>query len=164
MSKDKFTGLLAFLFIVFVISFLGYIATIVSGDNWYAELKKPDWTPSNWIFAHVWIILYIMIAISGWLVWIKIGYNLDSTPMRVYALQLFCNAIWPWLFFAMNNTVLAFIDVTVLLILIMINMAVFWRYSPFASLLLFPYLIWISFAMSINFVIALYDIFEGSLQ
>jgi len=162
--QNKFTGLLVFLFIVLLISFLGFLATTISVDNWYAELKKPDWTPSNWIFAPVWIVLYIMIALSGWLVWVQVGGDLDSTPMRVYALQLFCNAIWPWLFFAMHNTVIAFIDVSALLILIMVNMAVFWRYSPLASLLLFPYLIWTAFAMSINFVIALYDIFEGSLQ
>jgi len=164
MPKDKFTGLLVFLFTILLISFSGYFATIISVDNWYADLKKPSWTPSTWVFAPVWIVLYIMIAFSGWIVWVKSGYDLHNTAMKVYSFQLLCNALWPWLFFAMHNTVFAFIDITALLILIMFNMAYFWRYSPFASLLLFPYLIWVSFAMSINFVIALYDVIEGALK
>lgn len=160
MRVDKFTGLLIFLFIVLAISFLGYLATSVSVDNWYAELKKPFWTPSNWVFGPVWLVLYIMIALSGWLVWCQLGGHLNNTPMKIYGAQLLCNALWPWLFFASQNPLLGFLNITLLLILILFNMAYFWNTSPLASLLLFPYLIWISFAMSINFVIALYEVIE----
>ncbi len=36
---------------------------------WYATLVKPAWTPPNWLFAPVWTVLYLMIAIAGWLAW-----------------------------------------------------------------------------------------------
>ena len=36
---------------------------------WYETLRKPSWTPPNWLFGPVWSTLYIMIAVAGWLVW-----------------------------------------------------------------------------------------------
>ena len=37
--------------------------------EWYRSLRKPGWTPPNWVFGPVWSVLYIMIAVAGWLVW-----------------------------------------------------------------------------------------------
>lgn len=157
MQKNKWKSLLIFILIVLGIQLLGYLATGVSSDNWYASLKKPDWTGSTWTFGWVWTALYILIAFSGWIVYERLEGNLNTTPMKIYGFLLFCSAIWPWLFFTMHNTVFAFVDIVVLLLLILFNIAYFWGVSPLASLLLLPYLIWISYAMSINFVIALYD-------
>ena len=162
MPLSKWKSLAVFLLIVFTIQLLGYIATGVSTDNWYSELKKPDWAGSQWTFGWVWTFLYFLIAISGWMVYNKVDGDLNSTAMRVYGLQLFCIAIWPWLFFVAHHTLFSFIDIVILFLLILFTMAAFWRHSPWASVLLFPYLLWISFAMSINFVIALYDVIEGA--
>ncbi len=158
MKVNKWAGLLIFLALVFAIGFQGSIATNISVDNWYAQLKKPEWGPPNWVFGPVWTVLYIMIAISGWMVWLKVRGSEDTFPLVIYAVQLFFNALWPWLFFAMENTVYGFITIVLLFFAIIANITVFWKYSPWASILLIPYLIWVSFAMSINFVMALYDL------
>ena len=160
MRVDKWTGLIIFLAIVFVIGYLGSIATNISVDNWYVQLKKPEWGPSDWVFGPVWTTLYILIAISGWMVWLKVRGRADNFPMAIYAAQLFFNALWPWLFFGMQNTVYGFITIICLFFAILANMAAFWKYSPWAAILLLPYLIWVSFAMSINFVVTLYDLVE----
>jgi translocator protein len=161
MKVDKWAGLIIFLAIVSVIGYLGSIATGISVDNWYAELKKPEWGPPEWVFGPVWTVLYIMIALSGWMVWLKVRGTEDHLPLIVYGIQLFFNALWPWLFFGMQNTVYGFIVIICLFFAILANMTVFWKYNPWASVLLFPYLIWVSFAMSINFVVTLYDLIGG---
>jgi benzodiazapine receptor len=39
----------------------GYLTSTAIND-WYVYLKKPFFSPPNWIFAPVWTILYIMMG------------------------------------------------------------------------------------------------------
>jgi benzodiazapine receptor len=53
--------------------FLGSLFTIPAIPTWYATLRKPFFTPSNWVFGPVWISLYTLMGISLW------SYPLDSS-------------------------------------------------------------------------------------
>jgi translocator protein len=71
--------------------------------TWYSQLQKPDWNPPNWLFGPVWTLLYIGIAVAGWLVW-------RETPrvqpaLQLWGLQLIANGVWSWLFFGLPNLV-----------------------------------------------------------
>ena len=43
--------------------------SLFRAGSWYERLRKPSWRPPGWLFGPVWLVLYIMIALSGWLVW-----------------------------------------------------------------------------------------------
>jgi len=97
-------------FIVFVILVL---LAALSGarfkpGEWYDRLKKPHWNPAKWVFPVVWTILYLFIAIAGWLVWGADGAGLAVT---VWGIQLVLNAAWSWLFFGLRRMDWAFWDV-----------------------------------------------------
>ena len=47
-------------------------AVFPPGD-WYERLAKPSWRPPNWLFGPAWAVLYLTIAVSGWLVWRTAG-------------------------------------------------------------------------------------------
>ena len=67
--------------------------------NWYGQLRKPLFTPPDWIFGPVWIVLYLLIAISFFLVWRK-GINFPKVRQAVvwFLIQLALNMAWTPLF------------------------------------------------------------------
>jgi len=73
--------------------------------------------------------------------------------LTLYLLQLALNALWSWLFFGWHRGALAFADVILLWILIVATVIVFWRVRPLAGALLVPYLLWVSFASVLNYVV-----------
>jgi len=66
--------------------------------------------------------------------------------IRIFALQLFLNALWPVLFFGLRNTLYGLIGIVLLDVVVIITIALFWRVKKSAAYLLVPYLAWILFA------------------
>ncbi len=117
---------------------------------WYENLKKPRWNPPNWAFPVVWTILFTMMAVSGWLVWQSSG--VAAWPaLTVYAVHLVINGLWSWLFFGKQRLDWAMVDVIFLWAIIVAMIIAFHPYSVLASLLLTPYLLWVTIAAVLNF-------------
>lgn len=117
---------------------------------WYETLLKPSFTPSDWVFAPVWAMLYVMMATSGWLAWGAAEREQVRLAFAAYALQLGLNAAWTWIFFGLHRPDLAFAEISLLWISILATVALFWKISPKAALLLLPYLCWTTFAAVLN--------------
>lgn len=118
--------------------------------EWYEALSKPEWTPPNWLFGPVWSLLYLMIAIAGWLIWRSQGLGL---PLLLWLMQLILNGLWSYLMFSENDIGLAMTDITALWIVIAAFILTSWRINRLAALLFIPYLAWVSFAAALNFAI-----------
>lgn len=116
--------------------------------DWYAGLRKPGWTPPNWVFGPVWSILYIMIAIAGWLVWRA---QPDSLAVWIWGVQLVLNGAWSWLFFGRRRMDLAFGEVCLMWLSIAAFIVAAYPVSVTASLLFVPYLIWVTIAATLNY-------------
>ncbi len=114
---------------------------------WYQSLRRPSWTPPNWVFPVVWTILYIAIGISGWLVWQA---GAPGVAMALWLLQLILNGAWSWLFFGRHRMDLAFIDICLLLAAIVAYIIAASMVSPLAALLLVPYAAWVATAAALN--------------
>ncbi len=125
----------------------GFIGSRFPPGEWYQGLEKPSWNPPSWVFGPVWTLLYILMGIAVWLVWKERGF---STGVYLFIAQLVLNAVWSWLFFGLNRPDLAFYEIVVLWLLILLTMMVFWRVRPAAGALFIPYLLWVSFASVLN--------------
>ena len=136
-----------FLALCFGVAYLG--AQFAPGE-WHAALEKPSWNPPNWVFGPVWTMLYIMIAIAGWLVWTSAP---TSAAMWFWAAQLVFNAAWSWLFFGLHRMDIAFVDIVLVWLAILAFIITAWPISVTAALLFVPYLIWVSFASALNYSI-----------
>jgi benzodiazapine receptor len=120
---------------------------------WYESLAKPPWTPPNGIFAPVWSLLYLAVAIAGWLVWRK--ESGASLPLAIWIGQLFLNAAWSWLFFGLHRPALALADIVALFLLILAFILLAAPVSRGAALLFVPYGVWVLFATALNASIVL---------
>ncbi len=118
--------------------------------EWYASLQKPFLTPPNWVFPVVWTILYIMIAIAGWLVWKAAGL---THAIIVWGIALILNALWSYVMFGRHEIQLAFLELIGLWIAIALFIGMAWRIDRRASYLFLPYLAWVSFAGGLNFML-----------
>jgi tryptophan-rich sensory protein len=149
MNMKNLISLIVFLAICLGIAAVAGLVTVANIPTWYAGLAKPSFTPPNAIFGPVWTLLYILIAISGWMVWRKIGFSPDR-PMAIYGLQLALNFAWSFIFFGAHLVGLAVVNVLLLWLAIVWNIAMFWRVDRVAAALLLPYLAWVSFASALN--------------
>lgn len=119
-------------------------------EGWYALLRKPDWTPPNWVFGPVWSVLYASMAVAAWLVWRRVGW---SRELALFAGQLVLNMAWSAIFFGLRNPAAALAEILALWVMILLTAISFWRVSSVAGWLMVPYLAWVSFAAALNFAI-----------
>ncbi len=118
--------------------------------QWYAQLQKPSWNPPNWIFGPVWTLLYVAMAVAAWLVWKRGGLAAQHRALTLFLVQLVFNALWSPLFFGLHNPVLGFVDIVLLWTALVFTVLAFWKVSRVAGGLLVPYLLWVTFAASLN--------------
>ncbi len=152
--KKKATYISIAVVICLLIGFLSGFATQSSVDTWYATLNKPGFNPPNWIFAPVWTFLYITMGVSAGLVWAKGFYHIwVKTALYYFGFQLLFNALWSIVFFGLREPFWALMVIIVLILLILATMKWFKIVSRLAAYLLIPYLLWVCFAMVLNFKI-----------
>jgi benzodiazapine receptor len=133
---------------------LGSVFTSSSVATWYPTLIKPWYTPPGWVISAVWILLFTLVGLSLFLVW-RAGLGRPEVKMAVYvfAAQLGANILWSAAFFGMQSPLTAFVVIVVLWFLILLTIIRFRPISREASLLLVPYIIWVSFAAYLNYSI-----------
>jgi translocator protein len=122
----------------------------VNAVGFYAELVKPAWAPPAWLFGPIWSVLFVLMACSAWLVWRRYGFRGAATALSLFGAQLVANALWSWLFFAWRQGAVALAEIVVLWLLIAVTIYFFWRLHRLASVLLMPYLAWVSVATALN--------------
>lgn len=136
------------------VSYVGSLLTTPSIPTWYAALQKPPFNPPNWIFAPVWLTLFVLMGLSAFMVWDK---GLARKEVRIglglFVAQLALNLTWSGVFFALRSPLWAFVDIIALWILILLTTIWFFRVSRLAGMLMIPYILWVSFASVLNLAI-----------
>jgi len=136
------------------VGFIGSLFTTPNIPTWYATLKKPGIAPPNWLFAPVWTTLFVLMGISAYLVW-RHGWNnqVVRTALIVFIIQLILNILWSLVFFTLKSPLFGFIVIIILWLLILITLIYFYNISIPAGILLIPYILWVSFASVLNFML-----------
>jgi benzodiazapine receptor len=126
------------------------IGFLTRPGEWYANLAKPSFTPPGGIFAPVWTLLYIMIAVAGWRTF---AHDPLGPAMIVWTIALALNFSWSPIFFGLNRAVAAFCVIVTLLAMIITFIRLTWPQDAVSALLFVPYAAWTLFAAILNAVI-----------
>lgn len=119
---------------------------------WYEGLAKPAWTPPNRAFPVIWTALYLINAVSGWLVWQAAG-TAAALALGVYGLSLVINASWSAVFFGLRRMGFGLAIVVLLWLSILAVAALFRPFSALAGALQLPYLLWVTLAAALNLTV-----------
>lgn len=152
LDKSKIKVYAVFLLLTGAVGGISAIFTTMGMDE-YAKVQKPVLTPPDFIFPLVWTVLYILMAVSASRVWLSDNKRLRNHGIIVYALQLFFNFFWSILFFTFQTYGLSFMWIIGLWLMIVIMIVRFYSADKLAGLLQIPYLLWVSFAAYLNFMV-----------
>ena len=149
MLKNKFLSFVLFFFITFSASFVGRLVTISSKEPWYSQLNKSNYNPPDWIFAPIWLTLYLMMTIAIWLFWHS--KKRDMNTIYIYFIHIVFNTTWSVVFFGLHQILLALIILLVLTFLIIILILRYKGVNLVSYYLMIPYLLWTTYALFLNF-------------
>jgi benzodiazapine receptor len=130
---------------------IGSVFTTPAIAGWYVSIRKPAFTPPNWLFAPVWIILFLLMGISLFMVW-RIGLDTANvgTGLTLFGIQLALNILWSVAFFGLRSPIAGLIVIIILWVFILLTIVQFSKLSELAALLLIPYIVWVSYAAVLN--------------
>jgi tryptophan-rich sensory protein len=139
------------LFLVVVIGAGLLIGTLAAPGPWYEGLNKPPFNPPDWLFAPVWTLLYVLIAVAGWRTFLR---DPGSRVMYIWYAQMALNWIWSPLFFGLHLLWTAFAVILALFYLVLNFIGGTWRKDRSAALMFVPYALWVGFAALLNLSLA----------
>jgi len=119
---------------------------------WYQALKQPEWKPPDWAFGVIWTSIFVLIAVASVLAWRCARTVADRAQLlALFTLNSMLHVLWSMLFFTVKRPDWAMVELVFLWLSIAAMIVVFWRLSRVASLLLLPYITWVTIAGFLNY-------------
>ena len=133
---------------------LGIGAVVTKVGTWYRNLRKPAWNPPDWVFGPAWTVILGLAAWAGVLAWTHASdAGAHLLIAALFGANIILHLLWTPLFFNLRRPNWALIEVPFLWLSVIALMVALAPFSPMASWLLLPYLLWVAFAAFLNLTI-----------
>tara|TARA_B110000263_G_C15008827_1_gene374020 strand:- start:160 stop:543 length:384 start_codon:yes stop_codon:yes gene_type:complete len=111
---------------------------------------EPFFQPPGWIIGPIWLVLYTCMAVSISAT-LRKREELDNywLILSLFIIQLALNLFWPSIFNS-ERYLLSLIMLVFMIVFTIIYAYLIYKTIPSASMLLWPYIAWITFAAMIN--------------
>lgn len=143
----RLASLAGFLFLAVAAAAVGGLFT---GGEWYQAMQQPAWNPSAMVMATVWSVLYVLMAVSAWMVWDAMR-GLARAALGWWGLQLLLGIAWSWMFFGLHRVGWALAVAGLWLLAVVAVIKAFRAVKPEASTLMIPLAAWLLFVWVLNF-------------
>lgn len=126
--------------------------TLTDLGPWYYTLKQPAWKPPDAAFGLIWTVIFALTALAAVIAWRRERNQARRQWMiGLFAMNGFLNIAWSLIFFKLQRPDLALVEVGALWLSILALIIFLYRSAPIASLLLVPYLVWVSAAALLTY-------------
>ncbi|MCB2290412.1 tryptophan-rich sensory protein [Clostridium sp. CS001] len=156
LKVDGKKNIIAFIISIVIAQGVGLLSGFLSmtASNSYEAFNKPFFSPPGWVFPVVWSILYFLMAIAAYRIWLKGKSREDvSKALTLYGTQLLLNFLWSLIFFRFRLYAIAFLELLLLIVFILLTTFEFFRIDKPSGYLMIPYILWVSFAGVLNYAI-----------
>ena len=152
-GKKSIIALIVSILLAEGVGFLSGFLSMTSTST-YENFNKPSFSPPAWVFPVVWTILFFLMAVAAYRIWMKGRSGSDVTKaLFLYLIQLFFNFLWSIIFFRFRLYAIAFLELLLLLVFILLTTFEFHKIDKPAAYLMIPYIVWVSFAGVLNYTI-----------
>ena len=118
---------------------------------WCESLNKPAFTPPGQVFTPAWIYLYVLIFLALFtFIYTKTDKD-KKLGYFLFGIQMVLNLCWAPAFFYLQNIIMSFVIIILMLIFVFMTMAEFYKVSKVSAALLVPYFLWVCFATYLNY-------------
>ena len=121
-----------------------------SPGPWYDALKKPDWTPPNWLFPVAWMTLYLLMSAAAARASQVEGAALG---LALWSVQIAFNTLWTPVFFGLRRIRAALGVMVFLWGSVAATTLAFFQLDLWAGLMFLPYLVWVTVAGALNLAV-----------
>ena len=150
-TSNKIVFLALFLFLSYFMSWWGGYITDYFKEPWYSTIIKPSFNPPDWVFAPIWMSLYLLIGYASWLMWSS--RNNTQKILNIYFIHLIFNASWTITFFAFHQILASLIIVGLIIFFVVWLIRLYYPINKISAYLMLPYLSWLCFAFVLNYSI-----------
>ncbi len=118
-----------------------------------SSVTQPPLSPPGIVFPIVWGILFALMGIGAARIYLEPPSAARKRSLWIFAVQLTFNFFWSIIFFNLQAFGFALIWLVLLWLLILAMILAFREVDPLAAWLQLPYLLWVSFALYLNFAV-----------
>ncbi|WP_324757862.1 TspO/MBR family protein [Haloarcula sp. GH36] len=151
LSREDLPGVVA---AVVLVNAVGALPAALGGPDsaWFQSIAKPALYPPSWVFGVVWPLLFTLLGVALYLVWRDArATHRGAVAIRLFVAQMAVNVAWSPTFFTAQDLTVALAVVGGLWLVLVPTLWAFWRIDRRAGGLLVPYLLWVSFAVVLNY-------------
>ncbi|MCB1072007.1 MAG: tryptophan-rich sensory protein [Chlamydiales bacterium] len=157
--KQKVEIFIIFLLIVIAMELFSFMISEKGLVQLYnANEENLPWIMPVRFMIPIWTVLYLLMGISGALIWIKRATHIRNFAMWAWIIQLLLNVLWPICFFYIPLPILTPVLITLLFMTLIILMFYSYLISRLATILLIPYFLMIIYKLLFGWVFFILDI------
>lgn len=139
-------------FIIILIPWF-FSSLVINSTDYYHSLNLPFFAPPSIVFTVIWTILYILIAMSIYVIYKENRFKDIKEYNKVLLTNYFFNQLFSFTFFVFQSPFLSFVNTIIILITSLFLYYESKRLNDTSSKLLIPYIIWNIFATILSLTI-----------